>query len=68
MLWKTYMVSEKQPDTPFEAVRGGVTFWWTIAIALPSYEVAEWATVLTLAKAKEHWLSEGYALPEPEEP
>ena len=67
MKWFTYMCSEQHPDLPFEAIRGGVTSWWTIAVQLPSYSVVEWATVRTLAEAKEHWLSEGYALPEPTE-
>ena len=65
--WFTYMYSEKQPDTPYEAIKGGTTYWWSIAVELPSYETIEWATVLTLAQAKEYWLSEGYALPEPPE-
>jgi len=66
-MWKTYMCSEKHDDTPFEAIRGGQTFYRTIAVALPSYPYEEWAAVLTIAQARQHWLDEGYALPDPPE-
>jgi len=67
MKWFTYMCSQKHEDTPFEATKDGKVFWWTIAVELPSYPYVEWATVLTLSEARQHWLDEGYALPDPPE-
>lgn len=61
------MVSEQQADTPFEATKGGQTYWWTIAVELPSYPVIEWARALTLVEAEQYWLLQGYALPDPPE-
>lgn len=66
-MWKTYICNEEHGDTPFEATKDGQTFWWTIAVQLPSYPYVEWATVLTLADARAHWQSEGYTLVDPPE-
>ena len=67
MKWFTYICSEKHEDTPFEATKDEEIFWWTIAVELPPYPYVEWATVLTLSEAKQHWIDEGYTLVEPEQ-
>lgn len=66
MKWFTYICSEKHDDTPFEATKGGETYWWTISVDLPQYDCVEWASVSTLSEAKQYWLNAGYAFVEPE--